>query len=183
MVSSFRQRIPLQSLAVLLLAGAAAAQTMPPTIQSVSPPGVMPGSYFDLIIEGRNLGGASRILFLGPGLDGKIESVAELSRGLKPSGRGSDRAPIEDPSTENRIVAKVLVDPRAPRGRLLFRLLTPLGTSNIAGFDVNDLPLVFEAEPNNQLTAAQEITLPASINGQINAADDVYLYGFEAKAG
>ena len=188
MVSSRRKRISVQSLALAavlaaLFCGGAAAQTMPPTIQLVSPPGVMPESYFDLIIEGRNLGGASRIIFLGPGLEGKIESVAELSRGLKPSGAGSVLAPIEDPSTENRVVAKVLVDSAAPRGRRLFRLLTPLGASNIGGFEINDLPLTFEAENNDTLSQAQEITLPTTINGRIGAADDVDLYSFEARAG
>ncbi|MBI3667368.1 MAG: PPC domain-containing protein [Acidobacteria bacterium] len=157
---------------------------MPPTIQSVSPPGVMPGSYFDLVIEGRNLTGAGQFLFLGQGVEGKIESVAELSRGLKSSSAaGSDATPIEDPSTENRVIAKVRVDLTAPRGRRLFRLLTPLGTTNIGGFEINDLPLTFEVEGNNTPAQAQEITLPTTINGQISAPDDVDIYSFEGKAG
>ncbi|HYM13847.1 MAG TPA: PPC domain-containing protein [Bryobacterales bacterium] len=189
MVDAFRQRVPVQSLTRLLFVvaaslGIAAAQTEPPTIQSVSPPGVMPGSYFDLVIEGRNLGGASSILFLGSGVNGTIDSVLELSRGLKPSSKpGASNAAIEDPSTENRVLAKVLVDPGTPPGHRLFRLLTPLGTSNIAGFDINNLPLDFEAEPNNTLAQAQEIHFPVTVNAAINAPDDVDLYKFQAKAG
>ena len=141
MVTALRQRILVQPLVLSLLMGCAVAQTMPPTVKLAWPPAVNPGTSFDLVVEGRNLGGASRILFVGQGVEGKVESVTELSRGMKPSGRGSVEAPIEDPSTENRVLVKVRVSADAPLGRRPFRLLTPLGTSNLGGFDVVELPV------------------------------------------
>src|SRR5579859_2825718 len=175
MVSALRQRILVQPLALSLWLGYAVAQTMPPTVKLAWPPAVNPGASFDLVVEGRNLGGASRILFVGQGVEGKIESVAELSRGLKPSGRGSTEAPIEDPSTENRVRVKVRVSADAPAGRRLFRLLTPLGTSNLGGFDVVELPV--------SAGSHQQIGIPAAVTGRIESADGVNRYQFEAKGG
>jgi hypothetical protein len=177
MVSALRQRILVQPLVLALWIGCAAAQTMPPTVKLAWPPAVNPGTSFDLVVEGRNLGGASRILFVGQGVEGKVESVTELSRGMKPSGRGSVEAPIEDPSTENRVLVQVRVSADAPLGRRPFRLLTPLGTSNLGGFDVVELPVAAGAK------SGQKISLPAAVNGRIESADAVNLYSFDGKGG
>ena len=174
MVSALRQRILVQPLVLALWIGCAVAQTMPPTVKLAWPPAVNPGTSFDLVVEGRNLGGASRILFVGQGVEGKVESVTELSRGMKPSGRGSVEAPIEDPSTENRVLVKVRVNADAPLGRRPFRLLTPLGTSNLGGFDVVELPVA-------GAKSGQKIVLPAAVTGRLESADAVNRYWLDGK--
>jgi hypothetical protein len=60
------------------------------------------------------------------------------------------------------------------------RVKTPRGYSNLVPFDVTDLPEVSEAEPNNALTNAQALTVPALVNGRIGEARDVDHFKFKA---
>lgn len=51
------------------------------------------------------------------------------------------------------------------------------------GFQLGDLPEVIEVEPNNGPERAQDITLPAAVNGQIQAAGDADEFIFAAFKG
>lgn len=49
---------------------------------------------------------------------------------------------------------------------------------------ISDLPLVQEtAEPNDELAAAQSVTVPAGISGRLEAPEDIDCYSFKAKKG
>lgn len=71
------------------------------------------------------------------------------------------------------------IEARAPRGRQEIRLNTPRGLSNPIQFDVQDLPEVTEAEPNNVTTNAQSVIAPAMINGRIGATNDLDRFKFK----
>lgn len=55
--------------------------------------------------------------------------------------------------------------------------------SNPVTYAVDDLPEIFEAEPNNAPKAAQKVNLGAIINGQISQPGDVDVYQIAARAG
>src|SRR5579871_2148478 len=50
----------------------------PPTLNSVSPPGVARGTTLEITVEGLNLAKASAIYFSEPGVAGRIVRVKEL---------------------------------------------------------------------------------------------------------
>ena len=74
------------------------------------------------------------------------------------------------------------IDAKAPRGRQEIRLNTPRGLSNPIQFDVQDLPEITEAEPNNTTTNAQAVAAPAMINGLIGTTNDVDRFKFKVAA-
>lgn len=54
--------------------------------------------------------------------------------------------------------------------------------SNGVPFALDELPEVFEQEPNNSAAMAQKVTLPVVTNGRINRADDWDVYQFTGRA-
>lgn len=55
--------------------------------------------------------------------------------------------------------------------------------SNSVPFKIDSLPECMEQEPNNQRSAAQEVTLPVIINGRIGTPGDWDVFRFEGRAG
>lgn len=78
---------------------------------------------------------------------------------------------------------KLLVLPEAETrlGRRELRASAALGLSNPFPFEVSDLPHFTEAEPNSSIDQADRISLPAAINGRIQAARDWDAFKFRAE--
>lgn len=71
------------------------------------------------------------------------------------------------------------IEPKARRSQEL-RFQTTRGYSNLLPFDVTDLPELGESEPNNAVTNAQSIQIPAVINGKIAGPKDVDRFRFKS---
>src|SRR5438132_11509571 len=72
----------------------------------------------------------------------------------------------------------------APAGKRLVRVRGGAsGLTNARPFFVGRLPEVMEKEANDTPETAQEITLPAVVNGRIEQTLDVDCYAFRARAG
>lgn len=140
---------------------ALAAPKLPPTrpeALGVFPHGGRRGTDVDLLIRGRNLQGATQILFASPGLAATILKVEH-----------------------NRIEARFHIAAAVETGRHDFRIVAPHG-STVNWFDVGDRPEIFEREPNNDRAHAQPISLPVLLNGSVTAGDYDY-FRFTAEAG
>src|SRR6266567_3902394 len=129
-----------------------------PEVQGVFPHGGQRGTDVELHIRGKNLQGATAILFATPKLSATILSVEH-----------------------NAVRARFHIDPAAEPGRHDFRLVAPHG-STINWFDVSARKEIFENEPNGDRQHAQAIELPVLINGTVKAGDYDY-FRFAAKAG
>lgn len=82
----------------------------------------------------------------------------------------------------NQTEAMLVIAPDAPLGRRWLRVLSERsGLTNFAHFVVGNLPENSEAEPNNDLAAAQRVETPAVINGQINPAADLDVFRFTGR--
>jgi Bacterial pre-peptidase C-terminal domain/Quinohemoprotein amine dehydrogenase, alpha subunit domain III len=137
------------------------APSIPPTrpeVQGVFPHGGQRGTDVNLLIRGKNLQGATEVLFARPGLSAVILKVEH-----------------------NRIQARFHIDVSAETGRHDFRIVAPHG-STINWFDVSDRKEIFEKEPNDDRQHAQEIRLPVLLNGGVKAGDYDY-FRFAAEAG
>ncbi len=75
------------------------------------------------------------------------------------------------------------LDADAPTGQQELRAASAAGLSNPFPFVVTDLPQSFDAEPNTSITHANAVSLPAAINGRIQAAKDYDAYRFHAEKG
>ena len=172
------------TLALLLAALPAAAQTAPPTLERVSPTGGERGTTVTVEITGTNIGGATRLIFSEPGLSSAITAVKELPVDAPPMAKGVVRtdAPIDDKAKKFVVTATVTIAADVPHGVHAFRLYTPLGVSNLLRLAVSALPERVEHEPN-AADAPQRVTLPAALVGALDKAGDVDAYQFDAKAG
>ncbi len=178
-----RGMIVLGCLGMSLMAPALLAKNLavPPTISSVAPPGARCGSTVVLTVEGRSLTGARSVVFDAPGLVGKVLRVVDVPE-EQMAAKFSTAAPIP---TGIRGTARIelKVAPDAEVGLHRFRLQTPLGTSNMAVLDIDALPEVKEAEPNDSLEQSQHVELPSTIVGTLGSPGDVDTYQFSGHAG
>src|SRR5215468_2308328 len=143
---------------VSLALGAPKIPPIRPEVQGVFPHGAQRGTEVTLRIRGKNLQGASQILFATRGLSAEILKVEH-----------------------NVIDARFHVKANAEVGRHDFRIVAPHG-STINWFDVSDRVESFEAEPNDDRAHAQLIKLPILLNGTVKTGDYDY-FRFTAEAG
>src|SRR5688572_10853986 len=170
-------------LAVLFVmtAAAAMAQTAPPTLQAVAPSGAQRGTRATLVLKGTNIDKPSDILFSEPGFSTKITAVREIPEKPGPRKPVGTEAPIEDKARKYEVTADVTIAADVPHGVHAFRLITPLGVSNLLRFAVSSLPEVTESASTGQ--AAPTVALPAAIVGKLGKSGEVDEYGFDARAG
>jgi len=129
-----------------------------PQIQGTSPHGAQRGSEVEVTIRGRNLQGATTVLFATPKIEASVLEAGAY-----------------------RLKAKIRIAHDAEPGRQDFRVIAPHGSVN-GWFDVGTRPEMFEKESNNDRENAQRVTLPQVVNGLINPGDYDY-FRFDAKTG
>jgi hypothetical protein len=136
-------------------------------LTSIFPAGGQQGQTLTVELSGSNYGyfpGAKDVIIDGPpGI-----TVRDLK--LKANDRALD--------------ATFVIAPDAPLGRRSVRVLNErTGLTNMLYFSVGRLPEALEAEPNNDLTAPQAVTLPVVVNGRVDPQADVDGYAFDLAAG
>jgi hypothetical protein len=144
-----------------LLAQCAAAGDYPsiePVVQGVFPRGLQRGTTAELELKGRNLEGLARAWVAGGGVRAEV---------------------IEASSYRARM--KVTAATGAEPGRRDLRLAGPKG-STLTWVDVSDRAEKREQEPNSTRERAEELALPALVNGIVTAGDYDY-FRFTATAG
>ncbi len=148
--------------AALLAASEPAKPVEPrvPKLNSVFPQGAQPGGKLRVEVLGEFIDRAQTVVFLDPAIQG---TVAE--------------------STYTRMALDFTVAPDASLGPHYFRVVTPRGASNILLFRVGDQPHILENEPNSTFEQAQEVPIPATINGRLNTDGDFDFYRFHAEKG
>jgi hypothetical protein len=87
-------------------------------------------------------------------------------------------------NNNNLVEATLEIASDAKPGRRWLRVLNERsGLTNYAQFVVGNLPEHLEKEPNNDLAAAEAVTVPLVVNGRTNPEADVDVYRFSARAG
>lgn len=140
--------------------GWAEVQPRTPVVSSVYPQGTVPGSTVEVEILGEYLDRAQRLVFHDDGLTGKILSGSY----------GSLRAEL----TLRRDAAL---------GPHYFQVVTPRGASGVMLFRAGDQPHILEREPDDSPEDAQEIAIPATVNGRLNTEGDFDFFRFRARKG
>lgn len=113
---------------------------------------------FAVELRGTYLDGAKELRFVHPGIVARVESA-----GFR------------------QVRARVRIQPSVETGRHEFRLGSDKARAS-ASFSVSSVDESFEAEPNDSLVTAQEVTPPALINGRCDGADGDYFHFLPRRA-
>ncbi len=114
-----------------------------------------------------------------------LSTTQVLMKELPPLGEPSPRRlPTEVPiSYPREWAAEVSIAEDTPPGPVYWRLSTALGGTTSRPFIVGELPELVETESNSTADAAEPVTLPVTINGQIYGERDADYFRFQLKAG
>lgn len=157
---------PLSALTLLLLSTTASAQTSYPMLMSLKPSAAQVGQTSEHELESRySMFGAYQVLVTGEGVTGEIATPMELDdKGNAPN--------------LQKINVRFTVAADAQPGVRDFRIVGPTGASTLGQLVVVQDPVVSEEGANDQPDQALPITLPATVCGQIEKAEDVDYYRF-----
>jgi hypothetical protein len=144
-------------------------QTSYPMITHVMPTAVQRGCTAEVEVFGQmDFTGAYKVIFEGPGLSAEVLPAS----GKKPPAGGMK-------SVKLRVSAG-----KAASGDVReFRIISAKGVSSVGQIVLVDEPVVIEKEPNNGVSQAQVVALPAAICGKIDKAEDVDSFRFRATKG
>lgn len=169
------------SVLLLLLAASAALATLSaqaqgrvptaPQVTEVSPPVAERGSTVEVTLRGSRLTGAKSLLCRyspDPVL------IPPLERGLQ--------AQVLD-AADGQVRARVTIPADAPTGLHEIRAMGAYGLTNPQYLLVTPYPVAAEKEPNNALSQAQALTVPATVSGVVDRDGDEDTYSFTARAG
>lgn len=141
-----------------------------PFIYLVHPIGSERGTSRVITVEGINLEDRSELFFSQEGVTARILDVEEIPNKPYRTSRQLVRVELE-------------VGSQVETGIHGFRLRTRHGTSNWVPFAVGRLPQVDESEPNNSMLEAQEIPLPATVDGSLEESGSADYFRFRVSAG
>ena len=169
----------------LALSVQAGGQQIPPTVSRLWPAGMEREKTATFTIEGRNLEGATEVIFDAPGMSAKVTSVSDISEEIKGPRAGQDLE-AQVPRGKKQITQlEITVAKDASPGIHRFRIKTPLGTTNMVAMAVGIFPEVKQREKagNDPAASSPMVDLPATLTGTIAAPGDKDSYQFEGKAG
>ena len=165
----------LASLLVAFLAftnAASYAQTSYPMLMSLKPVAAQAGQTSEHTIHSRyNMLGADKVFITGTGVAGEI---------IPPEIKEEDKA---KPQNVQGIKVRFTVAPDALPGVRDFRISTPRGASTLGQLVIVRDPVILEADSNDNSEQAQQVSLPATLCGAIEKAEDVDFFKFSVEAG
>ncbi|HLX60417.1 MAG TPA: PPC domain-containing protein [Planctomycetota bacterium] len=152
---------------------AADSQLPIPHLHGIFPCGAKQGTTVELEFVGDNFDAPKTLYFSHAGFG------AELIPEIKAAPAAKDKPEVKAAPAK----FKVTVKPDVPVGEYDVRFVGKLGISNPRTFVVGDIAEINETEPNNEKAQANRVELNTTINGRINASEDVDWYVFKAKQG
>ena len=145
------------------------AQTAYPMVMSLKPIAVQAGKESEVEFVSRySMLGAFQVLTTGDGLSGQV-----LHPEVKPG---------EKPELTKMKVKFTATEAALPGVRDV-KIATPQGVSTVGQLVVVRDPVIVEAAKNDDLSQAQDVTLPAVLCGCIEKAEDLDFFKFKVEAG
>jgi len=156
-----------------------AQEAVPPTepsILSVHPLGARAGSTLEVEVQGYLLEGARAVWFEQGGLQGRVRDV----RAVPAEGNSDSEAAGEEKPVLMGVRVKLEIPSDALAGVHRFRLVSKRGVSNALMFRVNaDAVLDETGQPHQTPSTAQQVAVPAVVNGRVVSDGEEDFYAFE----
>lgn len=166
---SFSLRFIVVAIAVVGVAATASAQTAFPMLMSLKPVAVQVGTTSEITVNSRySMHNAESVLVTGGGVLGEV---------VLPEVKKDDKAP-----NVTALKVKLTVAADALPGVRDVRVLTPQGVSTVAQLVVVEDQVIVEQAKNDTAAEAQLITLPATVCGCLEKAEDVDFFKFKIDA-
>ncbi|TXT32219.1 MAG: pre-peptidase [Planctomycetota bacterium] len=157
------------AIVALGIASTASAQTAFPMLMSLKPVAVQVGTTSEITVNSRySMHNAESVLVTGGGVLGEV---------VPPELKKDDKAP-----NVTALKIKLTVAADALPGVRDVRVLTPQGISTVAQLVVVEDPVIVEQAKNDTAAEAQPITLPATVCGCIEKAEDIDFFKFKIDA-
>lgn len=148
------------------------AQTSYPMLMSLEPAAACVGQTSEHTIHSRySMYDASAVIVTGAGVQGEI---------IHPEKKAEDAA---KPPSLTTMKVRFTVDAAALPGVRDFRITTPNGVSTLGQLVIARESTLAEKAKNDRPEQAQEVSLPATLCGAIEKAEDVDYFKFSARAG
>lgn len=167
-----------RTLAMLLLTfwpAISAAQTSYPMLMGLKPLAVQIGATTECEVSARyNLFGAYQVFVSGAGVTGEVVPPEVKPAEAKPGAPPAEQKKPEVP----KIKLRFTVAADAVPGMRTFRVATPQGASTVGTLVVVRDAIVVEQAANDLQSAAQAVTLPATLCGAFEKAEDVDYFKF-----
>ena len=161
---NFSASFPLPALIAWLAVLSAPLAAEPPSVTTMVRKGAAPGESFKLTVGGKGLAGD-----------------VKLWTSFSPPQPLADTPP-DNGKTDAYCTFAVAVPKDTPLGIHALRVLSPGGASPTLPFLVDDMPTVEKAPGNQSFATAQEIKIPAAVDGRVDNLTRDY-YRFKAAAG
>ena len=161
----------------------ASAQQVPtdPTSSHIFPAGGQRGTKVAVRVGGECLPPMTRFRMFGKGLTADVElGPKAVSRGESSPRRKPGEFAIYFPKEWHHSID---IASDAPLGMSLWRLSSARGGTAGRPFIVGELPEFIETESNSTLELAERVSLPVTINGQIEGERDLDYFQFPANEG
>jgi len=153
-----------------------AAPPTEPAILSVHPLGARAGSALDIDVQGYLLEGARAVWFEQGSIQGRVRDV----RAVSAEGNSDSEGAGEDEPVLQGVRVKLEIPSDALAGVHRFRLVSKLGVSNALMFRVNsDAVLDETSQPHQTPSMAQQVPVPAVVNGRVAGDGEEDFYAFE----
>ncbi len=158
------------------LQGQEAAPPTEPAILSVHPLGARAGSTLEVEVQGYLLEGARAVWFEQGRLQGRVRDVGAVPA----EGSSDSEAAGEDKPVLLSVRVELEVPSDAPAGVHRFRLVAKRGVSNALMFRVNSDAVMDEtSQPHQTPSTAQQVAIPAVVNGRVASDGEEDFYAFE----
>lgn len=158
---------------------------IPPTVLSISPAGLQRGTTATFAVVGRNLAGATDVIFDASGIIGKLTEIVDVPEKITGPKAGEDLGAQVPLGKKQSAKLEVTAAKDATPGIHRFRVKTALGTSNMVAIAVGTLPEV-KKQDRTAMDAGgspQSVDLPATIIGSLDSPGEIDKYQFRGKAG
>jgi len=142
------------------------------------------GNTATFTIEGRNLEGATEVIFDAAGMSGKLTAITDVPEQITGPRAGQDLEAQVPRGKKQTAELEIAVAKDAAPGIHRFRVKTPLGTTNTVKFAVGTLPEVKQTgkADSDSATNPPMVDLPSTLIGTIVTPGDKDSYQFEGKA-
>jgi hypothetical protein len=157
--------------ALFALATLSRADTFYPMLMSIGPVAVQVGTTSEVEVVGLyNYAGAYKVFVTGSGVVGEIDPP-----------KVDPKAPAAK-APQSKLKVRFKVDATALPGVREVRIATPQGVSTVGQLVIVADPVIREAANNDTLKTAQAVSLPATLCGAFEKAEDVDFYKFTVAA-
>ena len=141
------------------------------------------GPYIDYVFPPAGLpGGKSKFTLLGRNLPGGVKSDQVSLDGVT-----LEALTVEIDIPADRIgrseIDQLVLPAEAATDAMIYRLVTPQGTSNAVRIGIAQAPVLVESEPNDDPARAMKVSIPCEIAGRFLPRADRDWFTFDAKKG